>query len=64
MQPRRTYSPETLGLFFGFVGTLGFSLTFPATRLAVSALHPTVVGLGRAVVAALLSGALPVGVAA
>lgn len=40
------------GMFFGLLGVLAFSLTLPATRLAVSALDPIVVGLGRAVVAA------------
>ena len=58
MQTRRTYSPETMGLILGFIGTVAFSLTFPATKLAVAALHPTVVGLGRAVVAAALAGSL------
>jgi drug/metabolite transporter (DMT)-like permease len=37
---------------------LGFSLTVPATRVAVAYLDPTVVGLGRALVAALLAAAL------
>jgi drug/metabolite transporter (DMT)-like permease len=40
-------------MFFGLLGVLSFSLTLPATRLAVSALDPFVVGLGRSVVAAL-----------
>jgi drug/metabolite transporter (DMT)-like permease len=39
-------------LFFGMLGVLGFSLTLPATRLAVVDLDPTFVGLGRAVIAA------------
>jgi len=34
------------------LGVLGFSLTLPATRLAVVDLDPTFVGLGRAIVAA------------
>ena len=46
---------ETLGLGYGFVGVLGFSLTLPATRAAVADLNPIVVGLGRAVVAAVLA---------
>jgi len=37
------------------VGVLAFSFTFPATRLAVPDLGGTVVGLGRAVIAALLA---------
>ena len=39
----------------GFVGVASFSLTLPATRVAVAALDPVFVGLGRAVVAALLA---------
>jgi drug/metabolite transporter (DMT)-like permease len=39
-------------LFFGMLGVLGFSLTLPATRLAVVDLDPTFVGLGRAIIAA------------
>jgi drug/metabolite transporter (DMT)-like permease len=44
-----------LGYLFGFLGVASFSLTLPATRLAVAALDPVFVGLGRAVVAALLA---------
>ena len=43
------------GLVFGFVGVASFSLTLPATRLAVASLDPVFVGLGRAVVAAVLA---------
>ena len=43
-----------MALLLGFLGVLGFSFTLPATRLAVADLDPTFVGLGRAVVAALL----------
>lgn len=43
---------EFLGYTYGFLGVLGFSLTLPATRIAVSDLDPVFVGLGRAVVAA------------
>ncbi|HEY1012961.1 MAG TPA: DMT family transporter, partial [Herpetosiphonaceae bacterium] len=44
------------GLLLGFCGVLGFSLTLPATRIAVATLHPAVVGLGRALVAACFAG--------
>ena len=44
-----------MGYFFGFVGVASFSLTLPATRVAVAALDPVFVGLGRAVVAAVLA---------
>ena len=42
----------------GALGVLAFSFTLPATRLAVHDLDATVVGLGRALVAALLAGAV------
>jgi drug/metabolite transporter (DMT)-like permease len=45
--------PETVGLGYGFLGVLGFSLTLPATRVAVAELDPTFVGLGRAIAAAI-----------
>ena len=40
------------GFAWGFVGVASFSLTLPATRVAVAGLDPVFVGLGRAVVAA------------
>ena len=43
------------GLVFGILGVGCFSLTLPATRIAVSDLDPTIVGLGRALIAAALS---------
>ena len=43
------------GLLFGFLGVASFSLTLPATRVAVAGLDPVFVGLGRAVVAAALA---------
>jgi drug/metabolite transporter (DMT)-like permease len=54
-QEIRGIDPKMLGLGYGFLGVLGFSLTLPATRAAVTDLDPTIVGLGRAVVAALLA---------
>jgi hypothetical protein len=49
-------SPTELPSFgYGFLGVLIFSLTLPATRIAVSGFDPIFVGLGRAVVAAGLS---------
>lgn len=45
-------------MWYGLVGVIGFSLTLPATRVAVAHLEPSVVGLGRALVAAVLAGAL------
>jgi drug/metabolite transporter (DMT)-like permease len=49
---------ETAGMWYGLLGVLGFSLTLPATRVAVAYLDPSVVGLGRALVAAALAAAL------
>lgn len=40
------------GYIYGAVGMLGFSLTLPATRIAVMDIDPLLVGLGRALVAA------------
>ena len=50
-------NPE-IGLAYGFLAVLGFSLTLPATRAAVVDLDPIFVGLGRALVAAILAAAL------
>lgn len=52
------FSKETRGFFFGFLGVLIFSLSLPMTRLAVHDLDSTFVGLGRALVAAVLAGGL------
>ncbi len=49
---------ETQGTIYGLLGVLGFSLTLPATRVAVSELDPLIVGLGRAFVAAILAATL------
>jgi len=46
---------ELTGFVYGFLGVLVFSLTLPATRVAVSGFDPVFVGLGRAIVAAGLS---------
>ncbi|WP_046246486.1 DMT family transporter [Hymenobacter terrenus] len=51
-------SAGTKGLWYGLVGVVSFSLSLPATRLAVADLDPVVVGLGRALVAALLAAGL------
>ncbi|SDY44476.1 DMT family transporter [Nitrosomonas halophila] len=42
-------------LALGLLGVLGFSLTLPATRLALQGLEPAFVGLGRALIAAVLA---------
>ena len=43
---------DDIGLLYGFLGVLSFSLTLPATRAAVIELVPLFVGLGRGLVAA------------
>ena len=43
------------GFSYGLLGVAAFSLTLPATRAAVVGLDPVFVGLGRAVVAAILA---------
>ncbi|WP_285767234.1 DMT family transporter [Peribacillus sp. SI8-4] len=45
---------EKMGLLVGLIGVICFSLTLPATRIAVEHFGTTVVGLGRTVVAAML----------
>jgi len=51
----RTVAGRRAGFVYGLIGVTAFSLTLPATRAAVAALDPVFVGLGRAVVAALLA---------
>jgi len=46
------------GILFGLLGVLCFSVTLPATRVAVPELGATIVGLGRAEVAAALAAVL------
>ncbi len=47
---------KTRGFIWGLIGILAFSFTIPATRVAAPELGGTFVGLGRAIVAALLAG--------
>lgn len=53
MSSRTEVSSSRAGLAFGLLGVLAFSFTLPATRLAVAALDPVLIGLGRSVVAAI-----------
>lgn len=50
-----TSAERRRGLWLGVVGVVAFSGTLPATRVAVAYFDPIFVGLGRAVVAALLA---------
>ncbi|GGC09595.1 hypothetical protein GCM10007205_18420 [Oxalicibacterium flavum] len=49
---------ETKGMWLGAIGIAMFSLTLPFTRMAVAELHPVLLALGRAVVAAGCGAAL------
>jgi drug/metabolite transporter (DMT)-like permease len=55
MSPDPRSQQELTSYGYGFLGVLIFSLTLPATRIAVSGFDPVFVGLGRAIVAAGLS---------
>jgi drug/metabolite transporter (DMT)-like permease len=46
---------ELQGLAWGFIGVAIFSLTLPATRVAVVELDPVLVGLGRSLAASVLA---------
>ena len=46
------------GMVLGALGVLIFSITLPATRVAVQDLHPIFVSMGRAIVAAILAAAV------
>jgi drug/metabolite transporter (DMT)-like permease len=48
-------APETQGYALGLLGVAGFSATLPATRIAVTYLDPTLVGLGRSLFAAVFA---------
>lgn len=45
--------PESSGLFLGFLGVTAFSITLPATILALESFNPYFISLGRAAVAGL-----------
>lgn len=51
-------SDETRGMLYGLLGVTAFGLTLPATRYVVPHLDPVFIGLGRAVLASLVAGAL------
>ena len=52
----KTLSARWQSIIFGTLGIVGFSLTLPFTRLAVAELDPTFVGVGRALIAAVIAG--------
>ncbi len=49
---------NTPALLMGTLAVAGFSVTLPATRVAVTYLDPLMVGLGRSIVAAMIAGVL------
>jgi len=51
-------STATMGLFLGFLGVLTFSFTLPLTRVASPELGGAFVGMGRALLAAMLAVAV------
>jgi len=51
-------SSDSLGLILGILAVAGFSVTLPATRVAIIYLDPMIVGLGRALIAAFFAGML------
>ena len=53
-----TVNPPLRGFAFGLLGVLCFSITLPATRVAVASLDPFFVGLGRELVAACFAAPL------
>ena len=55
MSPGAASKSEARGLGLGILGVLGFSLTLPMTRLAVSELNPIFVSLGRSLISAALA---------
>lgn len=55
MKSRSQPDQDFLGYAYGLLGVFIFSLTLPATRIAVSELDPVFVGLGRALGAATLA---------
>jgi drug/metabolite transporter (DMT)-like permease len=46
---------ETKGMVLGFIAIAAFSVTLPATRMAVKELHPSIIGFGRSVVAGMIA---------
>jgi len=47
--------PETKGMLLGLTAVTLFSLTLPATRMALESFHPLFIGTGRAMLAAILA---------
>jgi drug/metabolite transporter (DMT)-like permease len=59
--PRAPLSQQTQGMLLGLLGVVVFSLSLPMTHLAITGLDPVLVGLGRALVAAIPAAAMLIG---
>lgn len=55
MDAKSTQQKNGQAWLYGGLGMAGFSLTLPMTRLAITVIDPLLVGLGRALVAAVLA---------
>ena len=55
LEEKSSLANERAGLLYGLLGVFSFSLTLPATKVALFSLSPLSVGLGRALVAAMLA---------
>jgi drug/metabolite transporter (DMT)-like permease len=55
LEEKSSLANERAGLLYGFAGVCSFSLTLPATKVALLSFSPLSAGLGRALVAALLA---------
>ncbi len=51
-------SAEVRGLWFGLLGMIGFSVTLPATHIALGAMSPWFIGTGRGLLAGLCAALL------
>lgn len=52
---RRTLTKESLGVWYGILGVVIFSVTLPASKMAVGAFGSLIVGPGRALIAAVFA---------
>ncbi len=55
---KQKHGDETRGMALGVLGVVIFSVTLPATRVALVELDPVIVGLGRAVLAGIFAGVI------
>ncbi|MDX1709709.1 MAG: DMT family transporter [Rhodovibrionaceae bacterium] len=58
MQPHAVERSEAAGLVLGFLGVACFSLTLPATIMALESFEPWLVAIGRATLAGIVAGGI------